>query len=58
VVLSDLRDKAASHSYDIVHGLPQTGADEAEQNFLRGKVSAFEDLIGLAEEYRDWKETK
>ena len=58
VVLADLRDKVAVHSYDIVHGLPKNSVDEAEQNFMRGKVSAFEDLIGLAEEYREWKESK
>jgi hypothetical protein len=52
---SDLMDKAAQHSNDIVHGIPATAEKNAEMNFWRGKVAAFEDLIGLAEELEEWK---
>jgi hypothetical protein len=48
----------AEHSRDIVHGIPKNEVDVAEQNFLRGKVSAFEDLLELAQEYQEWKESK
>lgn len=58
MLLADLRDKVQAHSYEITHGVPRSEVDVAEQNFLRGKISAFEDLIGLAEEYREWKENK
>lgn len=58
VLLRELQDKVNSYSYDIGHGIPKNEVDVAEQNFLRGKISAFEDLIGLAEEYREWKEKK
>jgi hypothetical protein len=27
-----------------------------EHNFMRGKISAYEDLAGLVEELREWKE--
>jgi hypothetical protein len=30
----------------------------AEQNFQRGKIAGAEELLGLAEEYREWKEAK
>jgi hypothetical protein len=55
VLLSDLQDKADSLSYQIVHKIPSTDEAVAGENFLRGKVSAFEDLLGLAEELKQWK---
>lgn len=58
MLLADLRLVVEERGYEIVHGIPKNDADVAEQNFLRGKISAFEDLIGLAEEYREWKESK
>jgi hypothetical protein len=47
-----VKDKGSA----IIHGIPKNEVDVAEQNFLRGKISAFEDLIELAEEYKEWKE--
>lgn len=58
VLLADLRAVVEERGYEIVHGIPKSDADVAEQNFLRGKISACEDLIGLEEEYREWKEQK
>src|SRR5437879_2670368 len=58
VLLADLVGKVEEFSHDITHGLPKNDVDTAEQNFMRGKISAFEDLIGLAEEYKEWKESK
>jgi hypothetical protein len=39
-----------------VHNVPWNPEIVAEQNFMRGKISAYEDLAGLAEELREWKE--
>lgn len=58
MVLADLAGKVEEFSHEITHGIPKNSVDEAEQNFMRGKISAFEDLIGLAEEYKEWKESK
>jgi hypothetical protein len=53
-----LRAKVEDSTYEVIHGIPKSEVDVAEQNFMRGKISAFEDLIGLAEEYKEWKEPK
>jgi hypothetical protein len=48
----------AELSGNIVHAVPATAEKNAELNFFRGKVAAFEDLLGLAEELEDWKKTQ
>jgi len=45
----------AQHSADIVHGITSSAEKNAEMNFWRGKIAAFEDLLGLAEDLADWK---
>jgi hypothetical protein len=56
VLLADLRLLASEAGDFILHNVPTTDAATAEQNFFRGKIAAFEDLLGLAEEVREWKE--
>ena len=58
VLLADLALRVEEFSHDITHGIPKNETDVAEQNFMRGKISALEDLIGLAEEYKEWKESQ
>ncbi len=55
LLLADLREKVGQLSDDIVHNIPATAEKNAEMNFFRGKVSAFEDLLGLAQELEEWK---
>jgi len=31
---------------------------QAQENFLRGKISVYEDLLGLKEEAEQWREMK
>jgi hypothetical protein len=57
-VLADLKDKVRELSDDIVHRVPSTPEANAELNFFRGKVAAFEDLLGLGEEWEQWKKTQ
>jgi hypothetical protein len=40
----------------VVHNVPWNPETVAEQNFMRGKISAYEDLAEIAEELRDRKE--
>lgn len=44
------------NSEQVVHGLPVSEKDVAEQNFLRGKIAAYEDFIELADELKQWRE--
>lgn len=53
---ADLAFLVKEKVHSIIHGIPKNEVDVAEQNFLRGKISAFEDLIEIAEEYKEWKE--
>src|SRR6266705_2942650 len=57
LLAADLKDKVAQHSNDIVHGIPATAEANAQMNFFRGKVAAFEDLLGLAEELKEWEKS-
>ena len=57
-LLRDCQGKVEEYSYKVIHGIPVTSKDEAEQNYLRGKVGAFEDLLGLAEELKEWRKEK
>ena len=56
VLLADLRDRKEALSEGIVHDIPHSQENMATQNFDRGCVSVVEDLLGLEEEYRNWKE--
>jgi hypothetical protein len=55
-LLADCRDKAADLSYQAVHNPVYDPISVGEHNFMRGKISAYEDLAGLVEELREWKE--
>jgi hypothetical protein len=55
-LLADCRDKAADLSAQVVHDVTWDAETVAKQNFMRGKISAYEDLAGLAEELRERKE--
>jgi hypothetical protein len=41
----------------IVHNLPSTVEAFAEQNFMRGKFAAYEEISGLREELAGFKKT-
>ena len=58
VLLEDLRQKVAYLSRIVVHNIPVTDTAVAEHNFMRGKISAMEDLIGLQDELKQWKEAQ
>ena len=55
-LLADLRAKHAELSENIVHNVPYTAEQIATQNFDRGQCSIAEDLLGLEEEFKHWKE--
>lgn len=55
-LLADLRGRKQELSDGIVHDIPHTPENVALQNFDRGCCSVAEDLLGLEEEYRKWKE--
>jgi hypothetical protein len=38
-----------------VHEIPATVEKAAEQNFLRGKIAGWEDLLEFAKDLADWK---
>jgi hypothetical protein len=42
--------------HSIVHDLKPGPDGEAEQNFYRGQVAAFERLLEFEQELKDWKE--
>lgn len=54
-LLKDCQEKAEAEGYKIIHGIPPDAKAVAEQNFFRGKISAWEDLLGLAEELKVWR---
>ena len=41
---------------DIIHKVPTTDEAVAQQNFQRGKIAGYKDLLQLAEEWQEWKE--
>jgi hypothetical protein len=45
-------------TFQLIHKIPSTEEARAGENFWRGKISAFEDLLGLAEELKEWKESQ
>lgn len=51
----ELREKSETLAHSIVHKLPVTMEAHAEQNFQRGKLAAYEDLLGLREELKEFK---
>ena len=58
LLLVDLRLKVEEESRDVVRNIPTTETAVAQQNYARGRVSAFMDLLELADDYRQWKESK
>lgn len=56
MLLADLSLKVADHQYQLVHDIPATAEALAKQNFFRGKIAAFEDLLELKDELKQWKE--
>jgi hypothetical protein len=58
VLLADLRLKVEEESRDVVLNIPTTETAVAQQNYSRGRISAFMDLLELADDYREWKESK
>ena len=55
-LLLDLKAKAEELSHKIIHEVPVSMDDAATQNFYRGKVAAYEDLLGIAEELGSWRD--
>jgi len=45
-------------SDNIVHGLPVSERDNMEQALFRGKISAFEDICGIAEDLESYREAQ
>jgi hypothetical protein len=40
-----------------VHKVPTSDEAVAIQNFQRGQIAALEDIIGLEQEVKEWKES-
>ena len=57
-LLQDLQAKAAEFGSQIVHGLPVDRKSDMEQSFIRGKISMCEDLRDLAQDLKEWMESK
>lgn len=55
LLLVDLKAKVSELAHDVVHGVAPTMEVLAEQNFWRGKISAFEEIIELADELQQWR---
>jgi hypothetical protein len=53
----DLRVLRQDLTFRIVHDLKPTREGEAEQNFQRGQVAAFERLLEFEEELKEWRES-
>jgi len=58
LLLADLQRVVEQRSHEIIHNVPYTQEAKDADNYWRGKISAFEDLLGLAEELREWKESQ
>jgi hypothetical protein len=54
--VEDCRRKAEDLRHKIVHKIPTTDEAVAIQNFERGQIAALEDIIGLKQELKEWKE--
>jgi hypothetical protein len=55
-LVEDCRRKAEDLRHKIVHKIPTTDEAVAIQNFERGQIAALEDIIGLKQELKEWKE--
>jgi hypothetical protein len=55
-VIEDLSEVSRELSNKIVHEVPLTIDDTAEQNFQRGVVSGIERILDFAEELKSWRE--
>lgn len=56
MLLEDCQAKAEELSYKIAHNIPENEMAEKQMNYYRGRLSVFEDLLGLAQELKEWKE--
>jgi hypothetical protein len=57
-LLADCRDKAEKMSWTVVHTLPTTPEAHVEQSFFRGKITAYEDFLGIAEDLKTFLEAQ
>ena len=57
VLCQDLMQLLEERQSEVIHKLPTTMEAQAQENFLRGKISVYEDLLGLKEEAEQWKQT-
>lgn len=54
-LVEDCCNRAENLKFKVVHNIPTTKEAEAEQNFQRGQIAAFEDFIGLEQELKEWR---
>lgn len=57
ILEQELRLKQETLADKIVHNLPSTVEAFAEQNFMRGKFAAYEEISGLREELAGFKKS-
>ena len=55
-LVEDCRVRAEDLRHKIVHKVPTSDEAVAIQNFQRGQIAALEDIIGLEQEVKEWKE--
>jgi len=55
-LVEDCRVRVADLRHKIVHNVPTSDEAVAIQNFQRGQIAALEDIIGLEQEVKEWKE--
>ena len=56
LLLRDLAEMSNHEAVDIIHKVPTTDEAIAQQNFQRGKIAGYKDLLQLVEEWQEWKE--
>lgn len=56
--LQESRGRVDSLKHMVLYDLPADEIAERKQMFFRGKIAAYEDVINLAKDLKEWKERK
>jgi hypothetical protein len=55
-LVEDCQAKAEDLQHKIVHKVPTTSEATIEQTFWRGQIATLEDIIGLENELKEWRQ--
>jgi hypothetical protein len=55
VLAEDLANKSVDLARQIVDTLPVSVQHDIEQSYFRGKIKAYEEILGIGEDLKNWQ---